>query len=186
MVKSLVQEKIVDVNIPENTQKTLVQQAEVQREIKPAPPRYRNELAKYIIRRSDDCTLCGKCAEVCPQGVHILKPGYKYFTAPHQHVCVGPSCQGTDHYCVDLCPQKALQMMENPMMKLLGDYRWTSDMILATWKMAETGEPPASEYDFQYECGNSGGGFDRIRFKFPEKPPVELSEEEIDTSLELN
>ena len=34
--------------------------------------------------------------------------------------------------------------------------------------------------------GNSGGGFDRIRFKFPDKPPVELHEDDIETSIELN
>jgi glutamate synthase domain-containing protein 2 len=77
-------------------------------------------------------------------------------------------------------------MVENPMMKTLGDYRWPADMILATWKMAETGEPPSPEYGYDYECGKSGGGFDRLRFKFPDKPPVELKDEEIDTSLELN
>ena len=32
----------------------------------------------------------------------------------------------------------------------------------------------------------SGGGFDRLRFKFPEKPPVELQDDEIDTSIVLN
>ncbi len=186
MGNSLVHEKIAEDKLPENTVKTLVPQAEVPRVIKTAPPRYRNEIAKYIIRRNDDCILCGKCAKVCPKGVHVLKPGYKYFSAPHLNVCVGPSCKDTDHYCVDLCPQKALQMVENPMMKQLGDYRWTSDMILATWKMAETGEPPSPEYGYEYELGNSGGGFDRIRFRFPEKPPVELSDDEIDTSLELN
>jgi glutamate synthase domain-containing protein 2/NAD-dependent dihydropyrimidine dehydrogenase PreA subunit len=183
---SLVREKTVKETLPDNTLKTLVPQAEVERVVRPAPPRYRNEIAKYIIRRSDACKLCGKCAEVCPQGVHVLKPGYKYFAAPRQHVCIGPSCQGTDHYCVDLCPQKALRIVENPMMKLLGDYRWTSDMILATWKMAETGKPPSPEYGYEYEFGNSGGGLDRIKFKFPEKPPVGLSEDEIDTSIELN
>jgi glutamate synthase domain-containing protein 2 len=72
------------------------------------------------------------------------------------------------------------------MMKVLGDYRWTADMILATWKMAETGELPSPEYGYEYQCGNSGGGFDRIRFRFPDKPPVELDEDEIDTSIELN
>jgi glutamate synthase domain-containing protein 2 len=77
-------------------------------------------------------------------------------------------------------------MVENPMMKVLGDYRWTADMILATWKMAETGELPSPEYGYEYQCGNSGGGFDSIRFKFPGKPPVELDEDEIDTSIELN
>ncbi len=116
----------------------------------------------------------------------LLKPGYKYFAAPHQHVCIGPSCQQTSHYCIDQCPQKALKMVENPMLKCLGDYRWTPDMILATWKMAETGAPPLPEYGYDYHVGASGGGFDRLRFKFPDKPPVELTEDEIDTSIELN
>jgi glutamate synthase domain-containing protein 2 len=118
--------------------------------------------------------------------VHVIKPGYKYFAAPQSHLCIGPACQKTDHDCVALCPQKALRLVENPMMKALGDCRWTADMILATWKMAETGDPPSPEYGYQYETGDSEGGFDRIRFKFPEKPPVELNEDEIDTSLELN
>ena len=122
--------------LPGNTAKTLVPQVEVARVVKPAPPRYRNEIAKYIIRRSSDCTLCGKCAEVCPHGVHVLKPGYKLFSAPHLNVCIGPSCAETDHYCVDLCPNRALRMVENPMLKAMGDYRWTPDMLMATWRMA--------------------------------------------------
>lgn len=186
MANSLVHEKINSEVLPPNTARTLVEQAKVERVVKTAPPRYRNEIAKYIIRRSDNCNMCGKCVEACPQGVHRMKAGYKNFLAPYQHVCIGPSCQKTDHYCVDLCPQKALRMVENPQMKLLGDYRWTGDMILANWKMAETGQPPSPEYGYEYEIGESGGGFDRLRFKFPEKPPVELSEDEIDTSLELN
>jgi len=186
LVGSLAQEKRTRDIVPENTASTFVPQVEVARVTRTAPPRYRNEIAKYVIRRSADCEFCGKCAEVCPQGVHALKPGYKYFAAPHSHVCVGPACQKTDHYCVALCPQKALRMVENPMMKALGDFRWPADMILATWKMAETGDAPPPEYGFEYQCGNSGGGFDRIRFKFPEKPPLELGEDDIDTSIELN
>jgi len=182
----LVQEKGLKQILPDNTLKTLVPQVEVARVTRRAPPRYRNEIAKYIIRRSSDCILCGKCAEVCTQGVHVRKPGYKYFATPRHHVCIGPACQKTSHYCVELCPKKALRMVENPMMKVLGDYRWTADMILATWKMAETGELPSPEYGYEYQCGNSGGGFDRIRFRFPDKPPVELDEDEIDTSIELN
>jgi glutamate synthase domain-containing protein 2/ferredoxin len=186
LVDSLVQEKGLKQILPDNTLKTLVPQVAVPRVTRRAPPRYRNEIAKYIIRRSSNCILCGKCAEVCPQGVHVLKPGYKYFAAPQQYVCIGPACQKTSHYCVELCPKKALRMVENPMMKVLGDYRWTADIILATWKMAETGELPSPEYGYEYQCGNSGGGFDRIRFKFPDKPPVALDEDEIDTSIELN
>ncbi len=186
MVNSSVLEKRHELNLPENTLKTLVPQVEVSRETRLAPPRYRNEIAKYIIRRSDACKLCGTCVKACPQGVHVLKPGYKFFAAPRHQVCIGPACQKTDHYCVELCPQKALRMVENPMMKVLGDYRWPADMILATWKMAETGEPVSPEYGYEYQCGNSGGGFDRIRFKFPDQPPVALTEDEIDTSIELN
>jgi glutamate synthase domain-containing protein 2/NAD-dependent dihydropyrimidine dehydrogenase PreA subunit len=186
LVNSLVPEKMAKEYLPESTRETLVPQVEVPRVIKPAPPRYRNEIAKYIIRRSADCKMCGKCAEVCPQGVHVLKGGYKYFAAPRHNVCIGPSCRESDHYCVDMCPNGALRMVENPMMKLLGDYRWTSDLILATWKMAETGALPPAEYGYEYECGDSGGGFDRLRFKFPDKPPVELDPADIDTSLELN
>ena len=77
-------------------------------------------------------------SEVCPQGVHVKKPGYKYFALPKSHLCFGPTCEAKGCYCITACPQGALRMEENPMMKALGDYRWTADMILATWKMAET------------------------------------------------
>ena len=186
MVNSLVQESDFNLILPEKTIQTMVPQTAVSRELKLAPPRYRNEIAKYIIRRNSACIKCGKCAKVCPQGVHVLKPGYKLFSSPKLQVCIGPACQKTDHYCVDLCPQKALQLVENPQMKLLGDFRWPGDMILATWKMAETGNPPPPEYNYEYETGNSGGGFDRIRFKFPAKPPVDINENEIDIGVELN
>lgn len=173
--------------LPESTMDTRVPQVEVPRVIKPAPARYRNEIAKYIIYRSDeDCVMCGKCAEVCPYGVHVRKTGYKYFAMPKSHLCRGRYCETTDHFCVDKCPKKALRLTENPMMKALGDFRWSSDMIVATWKMAETGDSPSEAFGLDYQCGNSGGGFDRIRFKFPDKSTVEVDDAEIDTSIELN
>ena len=70
-------------------------------------------------------------------------------------------------------------------MEVMGDYRWSSDMILATWRMAETGEVIPEDYDFEYETGDSGGGFDRIRIVYPEKPAA-VESDEIDISLELN
>ncbi len=172
--------------LPENTQKTLVPQVQVAREIKPAPPRYRNAIARYIVRRGSNCIKCGRCVELCPYGVHTAKAGYKYFPEPKSDLCIGPFCEKTDHYCIAKCPVSALQITENPMMKVLGDYRWPADMILATWKMAETGELPEEEYGYKYQCGDSEGGFDKLRFKFPDKPPVEMSRDEIDTSIELN
>jgi glutamate synthase domain-containing protein 2 len=182
----LAQEKKIEEILPENTLKTLVPQAEVARVIKPAPPRFRNEIGKYIVHRSSDCIRCGKCAEVCPYCVHVYKPGYKFFASSNNHLCIGTACEKTDHYCIALCPKSALQLADNPMTEGLGDYRWTADMIMATWKMAQTGDVPPEESGLQYQCGNSGGGFDRLRFKFPDKPPVELDEDQIDTSIELN
>jgi len=46
----------------------------------------------------------------------------------------------------------------------MGDYRWTSDLILSTWLQAETGESPGN--GLEYRVGNSGGGFDVLDFKF--------------------
>ena len=172
--------------LPQNTLKTRVPQEKVERVTRPAPSRYRNEIAKYIVHRNQDCRLCGKCEELCSFQVHARNPGYRYFGQPRHHLCIGPACEKNGHCCVTHCPQGALQIRENPMYPLLGDFRWSSDLILATWKMAETGEAPPPAYDYNYECGNSGGGFDRLRFKFPARPPVVLAEDQIDTSLLLN
>jgi glutamate synthase domain-containing protein 2/NAD-dependent dihydropyrimidine dehydrogenase PreA subunit len=143
-------------------------------------------MAKYIIRRSDACTKCGKCAELCPYDVHVAKEGYKYFAMPQSHRCIGFACEKTDHFCVDKCPAKALQLVENPMLKALGDPRWTADLMLATWKMAETGEAPDEKFGLEYTVGDSDGGFDKLRIKYPEKPAAKLSEEEIDITVDLN
>lgn len=65
-------------------------------------------------------------------------------------------------------------------MPALGDYRWTADLILATWLQAESGQPP--DNGLEYRVGNSGGGFDLLEFRFlpseqwlPEDIPVDLS-----------
>ena len=173
--------------IPGNTLKTRVPQFVQDRTVRPAPPRYRNEIGKYIILRDEEkCVLCGRCAEICPQGVHVRKPGYKYFAEPKSHLCFGPRCEKKGTYCVAACPQGALRIDENPMLKALGDYRWPAGMILATWKMAETGEVPSEDYGYELETGDSGGGFDRLRFRFPDKPSTDVKEEDIDTSIMLN
>jgi glutamate synthase domain-containing protein 2 len=66
----------------------------------------------------------------------------------------------------------------------LGDYRWTDELILSTWTMAETGRPP--ENGLEYRVGRSGGGFDRLEFK---SLPAEARLEEdspIDLTIPLN
>lgn len=67
----------------------------------------------------------------------------------------------------------------------LGNYRWTADLILATYEQATTGRPPTS--GLEYKVGASGGGFDLLEFKIQHEP---LTDEElkktIDLSIQLN
>lgn len=70
-----------------------------------------------------------------------------------------------------------------PKPEALGDARWTDDLILATWFMAETGEVPEN---FNYMTGKSGGGFDRLRFKFLAEEQWLEHGEHLDTRLDLN
>ena len=153
------------------------------REVKATPDRFRNTLGKYKVRRSDACIKCGKCEEVCPRGVHIRPEGYADFVKGLDWKCTAETCKQNDTYCVDKCPVDALSIELNPIYKSLGDFRWTADLILSTWNMAETGHAPDGELDT--ECGNSGGGFDRMRFKFPEDGE-RTDASEISTAIPLN
>ncbi len=72
---------------------------------------------------------------------------------------------------------------EAPKPEALGDARWTDDLILATWFMAETGEVPEN---FNYMTGKSNGGFDRLDFKFIAEQDWLEHGEHLDTRLDLN
>jgi glutamate synthase domain-containing protein 2 len=69
-------------------------------------------------------------------------------------------------------------------MPALGDARWTPDLILSTWVMAETGRPP--ENGLEYRTGNSDGGFDRLDFKFLPETRWTAANAQIDLSIPLN
>ncbi|MBN1607818.1 MAG: FMN-binding glutamate synthase family protein [Polyangiaceae bacterium] len=158
--------------------------ARVTREVRRAPPRYRNELGKYSVHRSSTCAACGRCVELCPHGVHTRPKGYGPIVRPFDYRCVGFECEQTDHYCVGRCPEQALSLCENPAFATLGDRRWTPDLLGATWEMAETGHAPSRH--FESETGASGGGFDRLRFRFPRARPKDLRRQDINTELLLN
>ncbi len=146
--------------------------------------RFRNRLCKYRVVRMSACVSCGKCSEVCQHGVHI-KAG-DIMIPPRSHLCVGPdTCKAEGAYCVEACPHNALRLVPDPAWGTFGDPRWTPDLILSTWMQAETGRPP--DNGLEYRVGASGGGFDRIDFKFPEEPPDPvLKPEEVDLSVPLN
>jgi glutamate synthase domain-containing protein 2 len=65
----------------------------------------------------------------------------------------------------------------------LGDHRWLGELILATWKQAETGKPP--ENGLNYNTGRSKGGFDAIKLKIP-RNCKNVDKEEIITAIQLN
>lgn len=149
------------------------------------PSRYRNPMGKYTVRRNSRCISCGKCAQLCPYGVHQRYQGYTQPVRPQDYRCIGPRCEKNDFYCVRNCPEHALSVALNPSIETFGDYRWPAEMIMAQWYMAETGNLPY--VDLEYNLGLSGGGFDKMRFKIPEpKDYLHIPDEELDTGISLN
>lgn len=143
------------------------------------PSRYRNAVGKFRIRRSSACKACGRCMEICPYGVY--QKGKVKMAMPKDYLCVGWSC----NKCVEECPEKALTLDINPASLVIGDRRWTPDLLISTWYMAETGRVPPG--DIEFKIGDSQGGFDRLEFKFLRKAPdQELDPNEFSTALPLN
>lgn len=152
-------------------------------EVRQIPSRFRHAIGKYKVLRGPKCQNCATCVVSCPHGVHF-KAGTRVAT-PKEYLCIGPdACRENPYFCVNKCPYQALTVADNPLVKALGDYRWTAELLMSTWYQAETGDiPPVA---MEYRTGNSGGGFDKLRFAFPERAPLELADEDIDTSIELN
>jgi glutamate synthase domain-containing protein 2/ferredoxin len=162
-------------------------QQDFTREAQPAPDRYRNALGKYKVDRLASCVSCGLCAEVCGFGVHVKSEGYAFTLRPQDHLCIGPDCSENAYSCVAQCPQKALTVRRNPSADCMGDPRWTSDLILATWHQAATGQVPPPHLEYRH--GASGGGFDKLRFEFEVdgyETQAAAPHAKIDTSLDLN
>jgi glutamate synthase domain-containing protein 2/ferredoxin len=149
------------------------------------PSRFANPLARYLIERdTDQCIDCGVCAEVCPEGVHVRVPGSNRMAVPRSSLCVGFDCAHEEGSCVNQCPMQALTIRENPQYQMLGDRRWTPELLLSTWERAETGlAAPPEERAF---VGDSGGGFDRLRFVAPAGAAAKLKPEDVDLALPLN
>ena len=145
------------------------------------PSRFRNPIGKYRLNRTEACEACGKCVEICPYGVHVIRRGKLYIENPH--LCVGPDCPNP---CYEACPVKALSFGKNPVFDLLGDFRWTPDLLASTWHMAETGSVPSA--GLEYKAGASGGGFDKLRIVMKQGSTglAEISDDDIDVTVQLN
>lgn len=138
---------------------------------------------RFTVLRADTCISCGLCASLCPYGVHKRIEGHVKILPPDDRKCIGPSCSLNYFFCVANCPTGSLSVKTSDTYLSMGDPRWTSDMILATWAQAETGRP--LPLDHPGNIGASGGGFDALSFKVPEKE-VKFSPSDICTSLDLN
>ncbi len=102
----------------------------------------------------------------------------------NEQFCSGAECTGNGFCCVPACPRKAIAVRPNPGFEMLGDKRWTPDLLASTWHMAETGTIP--HQGLNYKTGDTKGGFDRIRFLFPEEDGAGIAEEAVSTAIELN
>jgi ferredoxin len=128
-------------------------------ELKRTPSRFRNPIGKYRLHRTSDCIACGKCVEICPYGVHIMRR--EQAIVKHHYLCVGPNCPEP---CYDTCPVQALSLKRNPDFDVMGDFRWTPDLLVSTWYMAEFGKVPSG--GLECRIGGSEGGFDKLRLIF--------------------
>jgi glutamate synthase domain-containing protein 2/ferredoxin len=149
----------------------------------PTPSRFGRAIGKYAVVVSENCSDCLKCVAVCPERVFGVQ-GDKLLP-PFDHKCLGLECANKSSRCAKSCPEKAIRVSFNPSARALGDRRWTPDLLMSTWYMAETGKLPKN--DLEYRVGDSGGGFDKLRFLFPKRiPKPALDKTTIDTSITLN
>ncbi len=140
-------------------------------------------IGRYEVTRGPDCISCGLCASLCPYGVHLRIEGHARILPPYSYRCIGPECKKNSFHCVSNCPTKSLGVKDSEVFPALGDVRWTSEMILATWRMAETGEP--IPLDHPANSGLSGGGFDKLSFRMP-AGTGKIDTDSISTRIELN
>ena len=145
------------------------------------PSRFRNPIGKYRLHRNNDCIACGKCVAICPYDVHVMKRGRVF--VENNYLCVGSDCPNP---CHEACPVEALSLKRNPDFDTMGDARWTPDLLVSTWHMAEFGETPSA--GLEYKIGASGGGFDKLRLIMKGSDPIleDTRDEEIDMGVELN
>lgn len=152
-------------------------------EVVNTPSRFDHGIGAFSVAVSEACTDCLKCVAVCPENVFVARGGK--LEPSRDHLCLGVDCAKKSNRCVLNCPVGAIKVGPNPSARTLGDRRWTSELLMSTWYMAETGRLPKN--GIEYRTGDSQGGFDKLRFVFPKRPPhPDLNKSKIDTSVCLN
>ena len=152
-------------------------------EASPIPSEKLKFVNRFLVSRAMTCISCGMCERMCPYGVHKRIEGHAKILPPDDRRCIGPSCAKNSFYCVVHCPTESLSVRQSDTFVSLGDPRWTSEMIMATWTEAETGKP--LPLDHPGNIGASGGGFDKLFFKLPAEMKT-FDPSEICTGIDLN
>src|SRR4030066_330772 len=147
------------------------------------PSEHLRFMNRFTVTRADMCISCGLCASLCPYGVHKRVEGHVRIPPPDDRRCIGPSCEVNYFFCVANCPTNSLSVGPSETFASLGDPRWTSEMILATWAMSERGRPLPLAHPAN--IGASGGGFDKLHFKLPELKG-QVDPDQICTTIDLN
>jgi glutamate synthase domain-containing protein 2/NAD-dependent dihydropyrimidine dehydrogenase PreA subunit len=138
---------------------------------------------RFSVTRAETCISCGMCESLCPYGVHKRIEGHAKILPPDDRKCIGPSCEVNYFFCVANCPTNSLSVKASDNFASMGDPRWSAEVIMATWKMAETGRP--IPLDHPGNTGASGGGFDKLHFKLPGKL-AKGDPSRISTAIDLN
>jgi glutamate synthase domain-containing protein 2/Fe-S-cluster-containing hydrogenase component 2 len=143
--------------------------------------RFADGLASFnvLIDRAK-CTDCGLCALACPHGVFSRRDGKLKLDEPRHYLCTGTPCLTSDECCTKICPWEAIRVEPSSLKKTLGDKRWTSGLLQNVWADAR-GESMETDGS---PIGESGGGFDRLRWRSGAEGTVRP--EDVDLSIDLN
>jgi glutamate synthase domain-containing protein 2/ferredoxin len=134
---------------------------QISQTIAPVQRNFHNELSKFRVNVTDACIHCAVCVDTCPFGVFAMPNGFNHLLPAKSSQCIGTACESKDFYCVPKCPTDAIRVDLDPTYQGMGDPRWTGDLLISTFKQAETGVMP--EASFESEVGASDGGFDRMK-----------------------
>jgi glutamate synthase domain-containing protein 2/ferredoxin len=157
---------------------------QISKSIVPVERNFHNELSKFRVTVTDACIHCTVCVDTCPFGVFAMPNGFNHLLPPRSSQCIGSACESKDFYCVPKCPTDAIRVDLDPTYQGMGDPRWTGDLLISTFKQAETGVMP--EASLESEVGASDGGFDRMRVvnrSSADVPSAELTGRDARTTL---
>ena len=136
-----------------------------------------------VVVDRDLCTDCSLCVVSCQYDVHRRIEGKLSLDEPIHSRCIGVSCKENDWCCVHVCPWDALDIVEDPVDTVLGDPRWTPELLRETYRISRSGI--ATKLNPEQQIGASGGGFDKMLLA-ASIPGIAPAEGPVDLSISLN